>query len=383
MRISALLVIFCVALAAGLVFSDFNSFSQTGETDLQAKLAPNTGAWYGLAMAAIMLCVFLNGLLYMLGVGFGLESLKKYARAEFLQVTASAFMIVFAVALLYELSGSGGVGGGAYKIMGQLLGTGGTTVACSAAPNGQFEIWGDSQFGTGPIGAFKCKVQSNIDSAESCYDKLRDGNMAEEALASVCMSVFGAPVWCFDWLSDVHKDVEAVHYLTTKLVGLLITLNAQYAAAEYIQNTMLPVFLPIGLILRILPFTRGVGGLFIAVAIGFYFVWPTFYVLTDPTGVRVMQSNQNTQNAERTAGACFTGFKGAATLLSTYTLSTTGVSVTQAAAYDCSRDTADIFVSTFFYPFISFAITLMFIRFATPLLGGDMGDIMKAVARLG
>ena len=373
-------MLFAVLLAAGIASAQtgFESFRQSGRGGFEGQLSQQSGAWYGTAIAAIMLCVFLNGFIYMLGVGFGMENLKRYARGEFLQVSASALLIFFAVTLLYDLSN-----GGAFRIMGQLLGTGDTSIACSAAAGGRYSIWDEnSQFGTGPIGAFKCKVQSNINKAEDCYKKLRVGNMAEEALASVCISVFGAPVWCFDWLSSIHKNVESVHYLATKLVSLLVTLNAQYAAADYLQTTMLAVFLPVGLILRILPFTRGVGGLFIAIAIGFYFVWPTFYVLTDPSGISV-RSESLASDQERQANACFTGFKGAATLLSTYTVSTSGISLTQTAAYECSRDTTDIFVSTFFYPFVSFAITLMFIRAATPLLGGDLGEMMKAIARIG
>ena len=40
-------------------------------------------------------------------------------------------------------------------------------------------------------------------------------------------------------------------------------------------------------------------------------------------------------------------------------------------------------ISVMFYPFVSLVITLIFIRAMTPLLGGDMGELMKMVARLG
>ena len=36
-----------------------------------------------------------------------------------------------------------------------------------------------------------------------------------------------------------------------------------------------------------------------------------------------------------------------------------------------------------FYPFVALVITLIFIRAMTPLLGGDTGELMKMVARLG
>ncbi|MCX6773138.1 MAG: hypothetical protein NTV88_05225 [Candidatus Micrarchaeota archaeon] len=374
-----------LALACSIAFAqalpDFNQFKQTDKASFENKLSPgypNTGAWYLAAGTAIMIVVMLNGLLYMFGVGFNIENLKRYARGEMLQAVASALIIFFAVSMLYELSG-----GGAFHIMGLILGEGDSTISCAAESGGAFHLWNtDSRFGSGPIGAFKCKTQEKINFGESTYYNIFYANLPSEGFFSICYSIFGFPIFCYDWIMALHKEVETAHLLATKVVSMLVTLHAQYAAAEYVQSTMLTVFLPLGLVLRILPFTRGVGGLFIAIAIGFYFVFPTFFVLTDPTSTRINMNSLEQTGTTNQLG-CFTGFKGAAVLLSVYSGTTQGFSKTQIAISESQQSLYYLTLGVNLYPFIAFVVALAFIRAATPLLGGDLGDIMKAISRLG
>jgi hypothetical protein len=204
-----------------------------------------------------------------------------------MQVTASSLMIFFAVALIYQLTDSiNGTGNdiSAMSFMGELIGAG-SVIPCAASDNGGgkeiFDIWQDSRFGAGPMGAFKCKIQEKITALDRAYNNVYKANFPVERLTSMCINIFGAPVYCFDWNLDLHIAVEKAHLIATKIVGLLITLHAQFIMAEYIQRNMLSVFLPMGLLLRVFPITRGVGGLFIALAVGFFFVFPLFVLLTD------------------------------------------------------------------------------------------------------
>jgi hypothetical protein len=378
----ALLVMVAIASISSFAFADIQSYAaSSGQEGFTQKFsdayAGQPGSWYPIAMIAILLSIFFNVLLYMAGEAFHDEGLKRYVKAEFLQTTASALMIVFAVTLLYEISG-----GGAFRIMGEFLGTGGSTIGCAAVQGGRFNLWGTNPgFGSGPIAAFQCKTQERIDAAEACYSNVYSSNKAQEAFTSFCISFYGFPVWCNEWNLAWHQAVEQAHLIATKLVSALITLHAEYALAGYVQSAMLPVFLPIGLILRVAPQTRGVGGLFIAIAIGFFFIWPTFAVLSDPSLVRVNATEQ--PGAALTQG-CFTGFKGAAVVMSTAFASTiSGVGLSELSIENCSEALYEITISSIFYPFVAFVIALIAIRAMTPILGGDLGDLMKMVARLG
>ena len=378
-RIALLAIVALVAFAA-IAFSDgVGGYAQSsGQAAFSEKFAAGTGSWYPAAIAAILLSVFFNVLVYMAGEAFRAENLKRYAKAEFLQTTASALIIVFAVYLLYGISGSGH---GAFDIMGNLLGNG-ASIGCAAAQNGRFFIWGtNAGYGEGPIAAFQCKTQERIDAAEAAYSNIYSENMYQEALTSFCVSFFGFPVWCYDWDLQWHMQVEENHFIASKLVSLLVALHAEYALAGYVQATMLSVFLPLGLVLRILPFTRGVGGLFIAMAVSFFFIWPTFAVLSDPSLVRASTLEQPNSMLQQ---GCFTGFKGAAVIMSSSFSSTFGgVGTTDISIEKGTQLLTDITISAMFYPFIAFVVSLIAIRAMTPLLGGDLGELMRMVARLG
>jgi len=337
------------------------------------------GNWPQLAMAAILIGVFFNALIYMVGKMLDSESIKKYAKVELLQVTASALMIFFAVELLFTLS----TGSGVSFITDNVIGAN-SYVSCGAEANGKFFIWHPgSRFGIGPIGAFKCKLQEKITALDNVYTTVVDGNRKWERYTSMCFSLFSVPVYCGDWDIAVHKKVEEAHLLAAKIVGLLIPLHAEYALASYIENNMLSVFLPLGLILRILPVTRGIGALFISIAVGFFFIWPTFFILTDPSFVHVGEAESPGQ--ERQEGACFTGFKGTSMIISS-TIGTDGSgggSESFAGVEDPEQFVFQMGVTAQFYPFVSLVITLVFIRMLAPLLGGEMGDLTKMITRLG
>ena len=349
---------------AGAGFDDFKG--QQGKT-FSDRL---TGDWMGLATIAVAICIFFNLLVYMAGFALHSEHLKRYAKSEFLQVSASSLMIFFSIALLYQISSSG------IDFMGDVLGAGASSVSCAAMPTGKFELWQDSKFGSGPMGAFKCKVQEKITALDKAYDNVFNSNMAQERLESLCISLFGAPVYCWSWNLELHQKVEEAHLVATKIVSLLVPLHAQYSLAEYLQRNMLAIFLPAGLVLRVFPLTRGVGGLFIAIAIGFFFVFPTFIVLTDPTFVKVDEVQKDQQ-----AGKCFTGFTGSAVLLAS--IDTGSMQQSAIATASGAELVYQLTVGALFYPFVSLVLTLMFIRAATPLLGGDTGEIMRMVSRLG
>ncbi len=362
------IALFVLLVLCQLGFSDFAGFEQEYGGMFESQFEGN---WMELAVLAILVCLFFNTLTYMAGELMQSQGLKRYAKAEFLQVSASSLMIFFAVALLYGITNSG------FGFMGDILGTG-STISCSAAEQGRMMIWDENEpFGSGPIGAFKCKVQAKINALDRAYNNVVAANMGMERLTSMCIYLFGAPVYCFDWDQDLHNRVEEAHLIATKIVSLLMPLHAQYVLAEYVQKNMLAIFLPVGLVLRIFPFTRGIGGLFIAIAIGLFFVWPTFFLLTDPTFVK-----QDERLDTQQQGMCYTGFRGASVVLAG--VLSYGPNSPEALATASGAELVfQITIATLFYPFVALVIALIFIRAMTPLLGGDLGELMKMVARLG
>ena len=355
--------------------ADFNAYVEQQEGYFNNRI----NGWWQLATLAILICISFNTLVYMLGYALESQEVKNYAKAEFLQVIASSLMIFFAVDLIFLVSsGSQTVAG--FDFMGDLLGTGASSISCTATSGGSFVLWrGDPQFGTGPIGAFKCKLQEKINAVDNAYDSVKNSNYWPEEQESICYYILGVPVWCGSWDLGLHKQVEEAHLLASKMTDVSVSLHAQYVLAEYMQKNMLTVFLPFGLVLRIFPFTRGLGGLFIALGVGFFFVWPTFFLLTDPTFIKV----NNPPDSVQQQGVCFSGFRGSAVVMAGVV--TPGASSQQSElAIAQGKDLVyQLTVGSVFYPFVALALTLIFVRAMTPLLGGDMGELMKMVSRLG
>ena len=59
-----------------------NPYAETFENNL-------TGSWMQLAIVAVLICITFNILLYMMGFAMESEQLKRYAKSEFMQVSAS------------------------------------------------------------------------------------------------------------------------------------------------------------------------------------------------------------------------------------------------------------------------------------------------------
>lgn len=376
-----LLTVFAILLLLQLVSSASNGPSPFEKylQKQQAYFQNRVDGWWGLAVTAILICISFNTLVYMLGFALESQEIKNYAKAEFLQVSASSLMIFFAVALIFTVTSAGSPVSG-FDFMGDLLGNGASSISCSAAQTGRFYIWaGEPGFGQGPIGAFKCKIQEKINALDAAYADVSHANLAVEQYTSICYYLLGVPVYCGDWDLGMHKRVEEAHLVASKLVDLQVALHSEFVLAEYVQRNMLSVFLPFGLVLRIFPLTRGVGGLFIAIGVGFFFVWPTFFLLTDPTFVKV----NNPPSQEMQQGMCFTGFRGSAVLLAGV-VQTGGAGQQSDLAILQGKDLVyQMTIATQFYPFVALVLTLIFIRAMTPLLGGDMGELMKMVSRLG
>jgi len=319
--------------------------------------------WQYFALVAVLVCIGFNTLVYMFGEAFHLENMKRWAKAEFLQVSASSLMILFVVELLFGATG-------AFEFVStQVIGEG-STFNCGGQEKTVAELGG-------PIEAVKCRIQENIYEIDTAYNDIYQKNFKMEARTAACYVLFGTPVFCGSWNLDWWKRVEQAHLLGDKIVPLQVALHGQYALATYIANNMLGVFLPLGIIFRIFPLTRGVGGLFIAIAIGFYFVFPIMSVILDPTFVK---AQGRPSAVMQDPDACYVGFRGVSVLINSIPQNEEDSIVVDYNNY--SQALARLTVKIMFYPFVALALALIFVRAAAPLLGGDTGEIMRMVAKL-
>jgi len=326
--------------------------------------------WRPWALSAIAICILANTLVYVLGRALSMPSIERFAVSEFYQVTASAimiFVIVFA---------ADGILGVINLVMPE-----GTTTLCAGYEQNVWE-YKLNGYTAGPAGIVQCKIEEKIVYLESLYAKAYMNNRQVEWLTTSCIYFMSFPVYCFDWDSALHAEMEKSHYIANRIAPIAINLHGQYMFVDYIAKNMLAVFLPIGLLLRIIPVFRGIGGLFIAISIAFYFVFPIAYIMLDPTTVRPDASSIIDTVPYERPNACFNSFSGFVEMITAPPQMVSAASTSAVDPNSVGAELAKMQMEAFFYPLAALAASILFISAMAPLLGGDSGYIMHFLTKV-
>ena len=303
--------------------------------------------WITLAISAVMTSFFALGLIYMFAHALSFDSVKKWVSGELIQAVASGLIIVMLIALLTLV------------------------LPYVETITGQGICLGKDI--TDPIEYSQCKIQEKINVLDSMFTVIYNANKDVEAAAATCYSMVNIQFYCGDW--TLRPTVETAHLLSAKITPLLINLHGQFVLLDYIRANMLSIFLPLGVLLRTFPPTRGLGGLFIAVAIGFYIVFPMLLMIGDFTNV-----NPYTNLNQPTLRKCYTSFAGCSVILSD--VMGGGAGNAEAVYAEAASKLASLTVTILLYPFIAFAATLVFINNAASILGGDAAMMTRMAQKV-
>ncbi len=343
-------------------FGDF--FSPTPPQDLRRN-------WYPLALAAIGVCFFANLLVFVAAKVFHVPQWEKFAQAEFFQVTVSALLIATVVQLLDS----------GFDYIADFVLPRGSTTLCQGA---QRDVYSDAGY-SGPIKIIQCKLQDKLNYIYALYAKAVAKNKEVETLTTMNVILFNIPIFYGDWIASWHDQMEKAHYIANAVIPMAINVEAQYMFMDYIANNMLAVLLPVGIILRIIPVFRGIGGLLIAIALGFYMVFPIAYIMLDPTTVRADPGIMIPTSGIK-AKACYTTFAGIASSITLASLNPNqGGGLFSSGDIDINalgREMARLQIETIFIPFAALGAAIVFIQAAAPFFGGDSGEIVHFIAKV-
>jgi len=254
----------------------------TGQGSSQQKTVWAAGwGWQGLAGVALFIVVFVLALGYMAAVLLNDEAMRAWVRKEVGQVFYSVLILVFTVALVGSLDG--------------LL----KTVSLAGTPAWQSYVTNtvccDPSAGAclSDIGKNRpCHIALALDYLQIMYEngKLNTvyalfhywtfGFLSNLSLgASLDLLVFrpGFTMKPLAFLSMNSDYYMVIFDLTAKT---MIFTRAQQYFLDLFQYAFFPLLISMGLILRILHFTRKLGGLLVALSLSMYIVLPMFYVLS-------------------------------------------------------------------------------------------------------
>lgn len=319
------------------------------------------GFWFTNCILAILVTALIMGTLYAIAYALNFMGLKRYASSEFLQLAATALMVILLVGLVD--------GGQAF-----FLKTAGGSIMC------QGEQINDT------INAQVCRTQEKLNYFNNKFYEIKDslnsasgGSMESRYYFSI--SIFGIMIYQGSWDASLHRFVETGHAIEYKIVSLMLSLNSQLFALKYIQANMLAVFLPLGIILRVLHFTRGIGGFFIALAISLYFIYPGVLFMMDSSNVPTPPAPPSpVMNREDLCNIpVFSGFSlGSVAVPGQGSKSAAAISVSSS---DLAAFISEVFVRLFYDNMVALAIALTAMRYGTTILGGESGVFLQMMAR--
>jgi len=322
--------------------------------------------WGVISITIALMSLFITVLLQMVAKAFSLQSLNMWVRAEYAQVAVSFLIIFFALAML----------------------TAGNQVA-------------------GDITYDVTRASGNIPLNQAAANNLRDPSRIGQAYLdklTACESTMYYTIFTLNFFTEFFSGmklnslgvedigggyaftgaVSLYHYLANNLVYLALFNYIQYYVLQFSQYVMLPIFLPIGLILRAFPITRGAGGLITSIALGFAFVYPISYVLIvammPNAGAICSQIDLTKAEVQATHSDPCLNNRGAQAEKYYQLKSESGRAHGIATFFEESLNI--FFLQSLIYPFVVLIMTFTFIRQTSSLFGADLAEIGRGLMKI-
>lgn len=256
-----------------LVFAVLLLFSLLASA--QADAATVWGrAWQTIAFTALLMSYFIVGIFYALGVGFSSPRLLAFAKHEFYQTSATAV------------------------ILGMLIGSSGILSFLFDAFKGQSLLNPEnaresSSFCEG-MGAVRSGSWATLQGAaidySNCLVDRNAANLKFLIFLNILLGYFSSYSFYIDPMgfggvnlapfTGFRVMMDMIGYAVSAQVLNLIQLKAQYMLLTFARDYMFSLVLPLGIALRSFTITRSAGGALIAIAVGFYIVFPLAYIFT-------------------------------------------------------------------------------------------------------
>jgi hypothetical protein len=220
--------------------------------------------WLPVMLVVTMISFFLAAIIFMVGVALGSAKIRNYGAAEFYEAIATAIIVVGFVYICAVLFGLGP----------------GSFVAYINPYSTAFHLIGSTISNAQNMYSSIYNVNFPLSETVSVTIDIGglDSNLVRQSFGNAEASAAGTAVF-----QNIYKMLITVLFLDpgTALSRLLIdgmaVLYGEYYLLVFFSVAAIPVFLIPGIIFRALLPTRGLGGVMIAMAIGFYLIMPTLF----------------------------------------------------------------------------------------------------------
>ena len=233
------------------------------EEETQASGLEIARDWKLLSVFALILSVMLVAIAYMVGIGMEMPEIKAWANNELSQIIANAIIIaslvgviVFIDILANAIVLSSGL---------NIAECGDVTQSCL---QGVTRAYFESYVAAAESGA-KSTLMNNVNAAA----------MANRRIGLYCLTIYCLQVGTTTTIAGHYiLDMDMYAIIFEYYTNLLASMEAQQFFVSEISFNLGPVILAIGVVARSFFFTRKLGGLLIAVAVGIMFFLPGMYI---------------------------------------------------------------------------------------------------------
>lgn len=346
------------------------------DPEILSSVAPEL-RWIPITATAVMVLVLVYGLLLGLAKAFNLNELERHSKSELLNAGATFLLVIFLVAIL---------GGVESFSLNQILCSSGTcrTLDCGGVSYSVYHP-SDPSSSTGLSGVydvFKCRLSEKAYQFSTLQEEVSSAAALPMFLLNMSFGLVGVTLFSGNMVSDWYYQVESFRFVNQLLTTFLISTNALIVVAQYVKVNMLAFFLPVGLLLRSFYFTRGLGAFLMSLAIGLYFIFPVIYILTDP-GYSPPVFRAAPTPPSIASPLCYPTFSGV--IYNVYSSASAASPSSGSSGLSLSElrsGLASAYLSILIHPFLSFAISMVFIRYMIYVFGGDSQDLLRAMGKV-
>ena len=325
--------------------------------------------WVELSVIVGLVSLFITVLVDMFSRAFGLQSASMWAKSEYAQVGVTFLIIMMADAI--------------HVVGNEVVAEVATSVA---EKSGNIYLYNlalanhNAEYAANIIA--KKYIEQIIECESTIYFWVYWLNIFVEAFSKISFDVahheaIGAGIALTGWTT-------LFHYILNNIVYLVLFHYIQYDILLLSQYSMLQVFLPLGLVMRAFPLTRGAGGFVLAFALGFAFVFPMTYVMI----IAMMPSAEAYCSQieplfqDSPFGTDDPCFNNAGSVMGYYYQVKNSESWISQVINHPQNTLSLLFLQAIFYPLASLIITISFIRQTGSLFGADLAEIGRGLIKL-
>ncbi|MCS7109356.1 MAG: hypothetical protein NZ903_00985 [Candidatus Micrarchaeota archaeon] len=338
-------------------------------------------SWFVVSVIVLLIALLGVAIFYMIAYLFQSEQYKRIAFAELMQVLASFLLIAFLFGLeMFETDLLTRIESTSGAITSALIlssaGSPYTPAFSGAIQINAFDV--SYAFLRNMLSCATNQLKTTYENSKSIMSVINTNFEINIQLSTKLRSSVPNPL---SLLAGLSKYAAKFEYNATELTWLIIFLYSQIAVLKFFETSLFTVFLPIGLILRSFPPTRGAGAVLVAIAIGFYFVYPLTFVallvgsppVIEGCNIRpLLDVEKITKTCPLNLGTVSNSLVTAGDL----------AEMMDASIPKIQAGMTSLRFAAFFYMLISLGVTFIFVRFLSSLLGADISEIGRSMLRL-